>query len=203
MGSDEGSCLYCCDISSVSFIATATAGSIKIQDAIDSVPSNNPELVFIWVSAENIFGSGGKASVQRVSGDRAAFYGCGILSYRDALLDGTGSHYYSNCYIEGATDFICGNAASLFEPFTIQAILIAQDRPQMFLFKQHNHQTDISWLWFMHCHSELQTGWGLKQHLSSRMDKAQINLSSLHLKTSLPASIQNQPSQFGMFEKDG
>ncbi|KAJ6896647.1 hypothetical protein NC651_022745 [Populus alba x Populus x berolinensis] len=114
MGSDE-----------VSFIATATAGSIvvncysdkgrsvrsgdfkKIQDAIDSVPSNNPEL--------NIFGSGGKASVQRVSGDRAAFYGCGILSYRDALLDGTGSHYYSNCYIEGATDFICGNAASLFE----------------------------------------------------------------------------------------
>jgi pectinesterase/laccase len=24
----------------------------KIQDAIDSVPSNNPELVFIWVSAE-------------------------------------------------------------------------------------------------------------------------------------------------------
>ncbi|KAJ6896648.1 hypothetical protein NC651_022745 [Populus alba x Populus x berolinensis] len=144
MGSDEGSCLYCCDISSVSFIATATAGSIvvncysdkgrsvrsgdfkKIQDAIDSVPSNNPELVFIWVSAENIFGSGGKASVQRVSGDRAAFYGCGILSYRDALLDGTGSHYYSNCYIEGATDFICGNAASLFEvSATFYALLLS------------------------------------------------------------------------------
>ncbi|KAG6761533.1 hypothetical protein POTOM_034760 [Populus tomentosa] len=62
---------------------------------------------------------------------------------------------------------------------------------------------DSPGLWFMHCHSELHTGWGLKQHLSSRMDKAQISLSSLHLKTSLPASIQNQPSQFGMFEKDG
>ncbi|KAJ6906151.1 hypothetical protein NC652_023793 [Populus alba x Populus x berolinensis] len=62
---------------------------------------------------------------------------------------------------------------------------------------------DSPGLWFMHCHSELHTGWGLKQHLSSRMDKDQINLSSLHLKTSLPASIQNQPSQFGMFEKDG
>ncbi|XP_052311792.1 putative pectinesterase 11 [Populus trichocarpa] len=87
----------------------------KIQDAIDSVPSNNPELVFIWVSAENTFASGGKAAAQRVSGDRAAFYGCGILSFRDTLLDGTGSHYCSTCYIEGATDFICGNAASLFE----------------------------------------------------------------------------------------
>uniref|UniRef100_A0A6N2LEN1 Plastocyanin-like domain-containing protein n=1 Tax=Salix viminalis TaxID=40686 RepID=A0A6N2LEN1_SALVM len=58
-------------------------------------------------------------------------------------------------------------------------------------------------IWFVHCHLVLPTGWGLKQHLSSRKDKAQINLSSLHLKTFLPASFQNQPVQFGMFENDG
>ncbi|KAJ4716530.1 Pectinesterase [Melia azedarach] len=143
----------------------------KIQDAIDAVPSNNSELVFIWVkpgtyrekivvpadkpfitlsgtqasktiitwsdggdifesptltvlasdfvarllTIEKTYGSEGKAVALRVSADRAAFYGCRILSYQDTLLDDTGNHYYSNCYIEGATDFICGNAASLFE----------------------------------------------------------------------------------------
>ncbi|KAJ4838314.1 putative pectinesterase 11 [Turnera subulata] len=149
-----------------------------IQEAIDSVPSNNSELVFIlvkpgiyrekvvvpadkpfitlsgtraedtlitgsdsgnifesptmtvlasdfvgrYLTIENTYGSGDKAVALRVSGDRAAFYGCRILSYQDTLLDDTGSHYYSNCYIEGATDFICGNAASLFERCHLHSI---------------------------------------------------------------------------------
>ncbi|KAK6247571.1 hypothetical protein QUC31_019136 [Theobroma cacao] len=143
----------------------------KIQDAIDAVPSNNKEVVFIlvkpgiykekivvpadrpfitisgskangtiitWDDSGNIFesptfsvlasdfvaryltiqnthGAGAKAVALRVSGDRVAFFGCRILSYQDTLLDDTGRHYYSGCYIEGAVDFICGNAASLFE----------------------------------------------------------------------------------------
>ncbi|KAL5790928.1 hypothetical protein ACOSQ2_005816 [Xanthoceras sorbifolium] len=143
----------------------------KIQDAIDSVPSNNNELVLIWVkpgtyrekvvvpadkpfitlsgtqpsntiitssdggeiyetatftvlatdfvgrflTIQNTYGSAGKAVALRVSADRAAFYGCRITSYQDTLLDDIGNHYYNNCYIEGATDFIFGNAVSLFE----------------------------------------------------------------------------------------
>ncbi|KAJ8763406.1 hypothetical protein K2173_002289 [Erythroxylum novogranatense] len=150
----------------------------KIQDAIDSVPSNNSELVFIWVkpgvyrekitvpadkpfvtlsgaqavntiitwseggnihesptmtvlasdfvgrylTIQNTYGSGDKAVALRVSGDRAAFYGCRILSYQDTLLDEVGSHYYKNCYIEGATDFICGDANSLFERCQLHSI---------------------------------------------------------------------------------
>ncbi|KGN61801.1 hypothetical protein Csa_006548 [Cucumis sativus] len=143
----------------------------KIQQAIDSVPSQNNELVFIWVkpgtyrekivvpedkpyitisgskasdtkitwnqgrdllespvvsifasdfvgrflTIENTFGTTGIAVALRVSADRAAFYGCRIISFQDTLLDDTGRHYFNNCYIEGATDFICGNAASLYE----------------------------------------------------------------------------------------
>lgn len=64
---------------------------------------------------QNTNGPGAKAVALRVSGDRAAFYGCRILSFQDTLLDDTGRHYYSNCYIEGGTDFICGNANSFFE----------------------------------------------------------------------------------------
>ncbi|KAL0287595.1 UNVERIFIED_CONTAM: putative pectinesterase 15 [Sesamum radiatum] len=50
----------------------------------------------------------------RVSGDRAAFMNCRILSHQDTLLDDKGRHYYSNCYVEGDTDFIFGNGASIF-----------------------------------------------------------------------------------------
>ncbi|KAH0990482.1 hypothetical protein GBA52_001965 [Prunus armeniaca] len=150
----------------------------KIQDAIDAVPSNNVDLVFIrvrpgvyeekisvpadkpfitisgtkandtiitwndggeifesptfsvlasdfigrYLTIQNTYGAGGKAVALRVSGDRAAFYGCRILSYQDTLLDDTGRHYYNNCYIEGATDFICGNAASFFERCHLHSI---------------------------------------------------------------------------------
>lgn len=64
---------------------------------------------------QNSYGYGAKAVALQVSGDRAAFYGCRILSYQDTLLDDKGRHYYRNCYIEGSTDFICGNALSIFE----------------------------------------------------------------------------------------
>ncbi|KAK9046648.1 hypothetical protein V6N11_052531 [Hibiscus sabdariffa] len=137
---------------------------MKIQEAIDAVPSNNSKLVFIvvkpgvykkkivvpadkpfitisgskanatWNESGNIFesptfsvlasdfvaryltiqnsyGAGAKAVALRVSRDRVAFFGCRISSYQDTLLDDTGRHYYSNCYIEGAVDFIFGDAS--------------------------------------------------------------------------------------------
>ncbi|XP_021831927.1 putative pectinesterase 11 [Prunus avium] len=84
---------------------------------------NQTAVFAVWASdftgrqltIQNTYGAVGKAVALRVSGDRAAFYGCRILSYQDTLLDDTGRHYYNSCYIEGATDFICGNAASFFE----------------------------------------------------------------------------------------
>ncbi|EOY33054.1 Pectinesterase 11-like protein [Theobroma cacao] len=110
----------------------------KIQDAIDAVPSNNKEVVFIlvkpgiykekivnifesptfsvlasdfvarYLTIQNTHGAGAKAVALRVSRDRAAFFGSRILFYQDTLLDDTERHYYSSCYIEGAVDFICG-----------------------------------------------------------------------------------------------
>ncbi|OVA07049.1 Pectinesterase [Macleaya cordata] len=162
------------DLSIAALIRVDPSGNgdyTNIQDAIDAVPSNNSEFVFIWLkegtyrekilvpadkpfitlsgsnanttiitwddggdifqsptftvlashfvgrylTIQNTFGPSRKAVALRVSGDRAAFYGCRILSYQDSLLDDAGMHYYRDCYIEGGTDFICGNAASLFE----------------------------------------------------------------------------------------
>ncbi|KAF3581573.1 hypothetical protein DY000_02034040 [Brassica cretica] len=115
----------------------------KIQEAIESIPPNlnNSQLYFIWVKpgvyrekvvipvdkpyitlsgtkASNTileWSDAGQAVAVRVAGDNAAFYGCVIKSYQDTLLDDDGNHYFKNCYIEGATDFICGNASSLYE----------------------------------------------------------------------------------------
>ena len=64
---------------------------------------------------QNTHGRGSQAPALRVSGDRVAFYGCRILSYQDTLLDNSGRHYYKDCYIEGGTDFICGDGLALFE----------------------------------------------------------------------------------------
>ncbi|KAF4378163.1 hypothetical protein F8388_009008 [Cannabis sativa] len=116
----------------------------KIQDAIDSVPSDNKELVFILVKPgiykekvvvpadkPYITISGTKASVTIItwndSGDifdspTFSVLASDFVGLQDTLLDDNGRHYYKNCYIEGATDFICGNAASLFEKCHIHSL---------------------------------------------------------------------------------
>jgi pectinesterase len=59
---------------------------------------------------------GAQALAARVNGDRAAFYRCRFLSYQDTILDDKkGRHYYSDCYVEGATDFLFGPGKALFE----------------------------------------------------------------------------------------
>ncbi|CAH9054579.1 unnamed protein product [Cuscuta europaea] len=67
-----------------------------------------------YLTIQNTHGPGAKAVAMRVAADRVAMFGCRILSYQDTLLDDRGRHYYNNCYIQGDTDFICGNATSLF-----------------------------------------------------------------------------------------
>lgn len=87
--------------------------------------SSKIKLVLIFVHCwQNTYGAGAKAVALRVSGDRAAFYGCRILSHQDTLLDDTGRHYYNNCYIEGDVDFICGNAASFFEKCHLHSLSV-------------------------------------------------------------------------------
>lgn len=50
-----------------------------------------------------------------ISGDKCVFHKCGFSSVQDTLWDAGGRHYFKNCAIEGAVDFIFGNAQSLYE----------------------------------------------------------------------------------------
>ncbi|CAA6665236.1 unnamed protein product [Spirodela intermedia] len=76
--------------------------------ALDFVGRN----ITIQVDAEerNTFGRRSQSPALRVSGDRAAFYGCRMLSYQNRLLH------------RGATDFVCGDALSLFEGCQLDSI---------------------------------------------------------------------------------
>ncbi|KAE8708072.1 putative pectinesterase 15 [Hibiscus syriacus] len=58
---------------------------------------------------------GAQAVAIRISGDQAAFWGCGFFGAQDTLHDDRGRHYFKDCYIQGSIDFIFGNGKSLYE----------------------------------------------------------------------------------------
>ena len=67
----------------------------------------------------------------RVARHHSAFYDCRFLGYQDTVLDDSGRHYFRNCYIEGAVDFVAGNGKSIYQVtckvkswFTLQLWLI-------------------------------------------------------------------------------
>ncbi|XP_019058661.1 PREDICTED: putative pectinesterase 52 [Tarenaya hassleriana] len=56
-----------------------------------------------------------QAVAVRVLGDKSAFFDCGFVGLQDTLWDVQGRHYFKNCYIEGAIDFIFGYGQSVYE----------------------------------------------------------------------------------------
>jgi len=69
------------------------------------------------ITVENSAGPVGQAVALHVEGDRCVFVHCRILGNQDTLY-GAGKNsnqFYVDCYIEGTTDFIFGEATMLFE----------------------------------------------------------------------------------------
>jgi pectinesterase len=69
------------------------------------------------ITFANSAGAVGQALAITVGADRAAFFNCRFLGFQDTILtNGLGCReYYSNCYIEGGTDFIFGPATAFFD----------------------------------------------------------------------------------------
>lgn len=84
------------------------------------------------VSFENSAGATGQAVAIVVRADRAVFKHCRFLGYQDTLFADYGRQYYVDSYIEGAIDFIFGDAAAVFDRDEIHAsgpgYLTAQSR---------------------------------------------------------------------------
>jgi len=75
------------------------------------------------LTIKNAAGEVGQAVAVAVETDRAVFNNCRFLGNQDTLY-AAGSNarqYYKNCYIEGTTDFIFGQATALFDNCTIHS----------------------------------------------------------------------------------
>uniref|UniRef100_A0A7N0SWU7 Pectinesterase n=1 Tax=Kalanchoe fedtschenkoi TaxID=63787 RepID=A0A7N0SWU7_KALFE len=65
---------------------------------------------------------GAQAVALRISGDKAAFYGCKFIGFQDTLCDDRGRHFFHKCHIQGTVDFIFGNGRSIYMDTTIKSV---------------------------------------------------------------------------------
>ncbi len=74
------------------------------------------------LTIENTAGRVGQAVALHVEGDRAIINNCRLVGNQDTLYAATENsrQYYKDCYIEGTTDFIFGEATAVFENCTIK-----------------------------------------------------------------------------------
>ena len=98
----------------------------------ETVEVNGPGFEADNVTFENSAGNTGQAVAIVVRADRAVFKHCRFLGYQDTLFADYGRQYYVDSYIEGAVDFIFGDAAAVFDHSQIHAsgpgYLTAQSR---------------------------------------------------------------------------
>ncbi|KAI9164140.1 carbohydrate esterase family 8 protein [Paramyrothecium foliicola] len=92
-------------------IKSADAGSLDASAVLNVVSAN---FKMYNINVKNLFGSGAQAVALAANGDKQGYYGCGFYGYQDTLYAKSGKQYYSNCYIEGAVDYIFGAANAWF-----------------------------------------------------------------------------------------
>ncbi|KAK6815315.1 putative pectinesterase A [Aspergillus parasiticus] len=74
------------------------------------------DLVSVYnINIANGYGSGAQAVAVVANADQLGFYACQFTGYQDTLYAKAGHQYYINSRIEGAVDYIFGDASAWFE----------------------------------------------------------------------------------------
>ncbi|KAF3763311.1 family 8 carbohydrate esterase [Cryphonectria parasitica EP155] len=118
-------------------MTSTEAGSDSLSAAIQ-VTSDNFSMYNINV--KNTYGAGTQAIAFTAHGNQHGYYGCGFYGYQDTLYAYAGDQYYKNCYIEGAVDYIFGDAAAWFE-----SCILASDGPGAITANSREETTDTAW----------------------------------------------------------
>lgn len=125
--------------SSFTVAQDGTGNFRTIQEAINAVRDLSQQRVVIhirngvyheklvvpsWKTMITLEGES-EAVALHVEGDRCAIRNCRLLGNQDTLYAGTeGSRqYYKDCYIEGTTDFIFGEATVVFDSCVIRSLI--------------------------------------------------------------------------------
>ena len=74
------------------------------------------------LTVENVAGQKSQAIALRVDGDRVVFKKCHFFGWQSTVLVNRGRHFFSECVIRGAVDFIVGGATAYFERCEIQCL---------------------------------------------------------------------------------
>lgn len=74
------------------------------------------------LTVRNTAGPVGQAVALHMEGDRCEVVNCDILGHQDTLYTAKGRQYFRNCFIEGTTDFIFGEATAVFSKCTIRSL---------------------------------------------------------------------------------
>jgi pectinesterase len=76
------------------------------------------------LTIRNTAGRVGQAVALHVEGDRFVAKDCTLIANQDTLYTATENsrQYYNNCYIEGTTDFIFGEATVVFQSCTMKSL---------------------------------------------------------------------------------
>jgi len=114
-------------------INSATAGSLDASSTFNIVSA---KFKAYNINFKNLYGKGAQAVAVTANGDKQGYYACGFYGYQDTLYAKNGKQYYSNCYIEGAVDYIFGGAAAWFGECTIASNITASSR---------DSASDVTW----------------------------------------------------------
>ncbi|WP_187262427.1 pectinesterase family protein [Pontibacter beigongshangensis] len=76
------------------------------------------------LTIQNAAGRVGQGVALHVEGDRAVLKNCRLLGNQDTIYAATENsrQYYQDCFIEGTTDFIFGEATAVFQNCTIKSL---------------------------------------------------------------------------------
>jgi pectinesterase len=83
------------------------------------------DIVLENLTIQNTAGRVGQAVALHVEGDRIIVRNCRILGNQDTLYTAKeeSRQYYENCFIEGTTDFIFGEATCVFQGCTVRSLV--------------------------------------------------------------------------------
>ncbi|KAF2174495.1 carbohydrate esterase family 8 protein [Zopfia rhizophila CBS 207.26] len=123
-------------------LGSSGAGSLDASSTVNVVGADFSAYNINFV---NTYGTAGQAVALTANGMRQGYYGCQFKSFQDTLYAKAGYQYYSNCYIEGAVDYIFGDGAAWFGECTI-----ASSRGGYITASSRTYATDTAWYVFDH-----------------------------------------------------
>ncbi|KAF7595567.1 hypothetical protein BBP40_005602 [Aspergillus hancockii] len=134
-------------------ISSPEAGSL---DASATVNVKSDLFSMYNINVVNGFGSGAQAVALVANADKLAFYACQFTGYQDTLYAKAGHQYYVNSRIEGAVDYIFGDASAWLENCDIvsngKGAITASSRQTT---------SDTAWYAIDHCTIKAASGVGI------------------------------------------